>query len=385
MDFNKVNEANKAGENTPAASNINTDKQVIPPVEDGVDKQPANTVGFRDESLDEPYTEKRTITINLVTNYSLYRRVNDKTLPKRMDKIGSCVRSSRTLSSNKGEIESYFPALIGLAPNNENFISRVKAYLNNISVSVDELGKTFDISFFWNRKRDYLRFRAEEEAIETAYMNSDRKGVKELREALEAKITKLNLLESKKYKYGYPIVLDDYLIYRHCLLYKDVAKDIALINSDPSIRFYFKDDQREAERLAKHRQEINSAKGNYVKLLTNSDLFDAVFIQYCVANNINIPNGMAMDTIDKQSHLDKFSTNEPAKFNKLCNDKDITIKSLIEVLISRGEFIRAIHNQNITTPDGEFIGANVKEAVTWFKNPTNSALVSAYKNKLKNI
>ena len=96
MDFNKVNEANKAGENTPAASNINTDKQVIPPVEDGVDKQPANTVGFRDESLDEPYTEKRTITINLVTNYSLYRRVNDKTLPKRMDKIGSCVRSSLT-------------------------------------------------------------------------------------------------------------------------------------------------------------------------------------------------------------------------------------------------------------------------------------------------
>lgn len=32
-----------------------------------------------------------------------------------------------------------------------------------------------------------------------------------------------------------------------------------------------------------------------------------------------------------------------------------------------------------------FIGANVKEAVVWFKNPANSALVSAYKNKLKNI
>lgn len=28
MDFNKVNEANKAGENTPAAANINTDKQI---------------------------------------------------------------------------------------------------------------------------------------------------------------------------------------------------------------------------------------------------------------------------------------------------------------------------------------------------------------------
>ena len=72
MDFNKVGEANKAGENAPAASNENTVKQVIPPVEDGDDNRPNNTVGFRDESLDEPYTEKRTITINLVTNYSLY-------------------------------------------------------------------------------------------------------------------------------------------------------------------------------------------------------------------------------------------------------------------------------------------------------------------------
>lgn len=31
MDFNKVNEANKAGENTPAASNINTDKSGYTP------------------------------------------------------------------------------------------------------------------------------------------------------------------------------------------------------------------------------------------------------------------------------------------------------------------------------------------------------------------
>ena len=31
-------------------------------------------------------------------------------------------------------------------------------------VSYTHLGKTFDISFFWNRKRDYLHFRAEEEA-----------------------------------------------------------------------------------------------------------------------------------------------------------------------------------------------------------------------------
>lgn len=381
MDFSKVNGADEAGANASVASKGTTNSPSNPPVEDGALKSSTEQIN----ELDEPYTERRTVTIQLVINYSLYRKANDKTLPKRRDKIGSCVRSSRTLSSNKGEIEAYFPALIGLAPNNENFITRVKAYLNNIDVAIDELGKTFDTSFHWNHKRDYYRFKKEEEAIENAYLNSDRKGIKELKDALEIKITKLNLLEGEKYKYGYPVVIDDYLIYRHCLLYKDVAKDISLINSDPSIRFYFKDDQREAERIAKQRNEINTAKGNYVKLLINSEQFDSVFIQYCVANNINIPNGMSMDIVDKQSHLDKFSTQEPAKFNKLCNDKDLAIKSLIEILISRGEFIRAIHNQNITTPDGEFIGANVKEAVAWFKNPANTALVNAYKNKLKNI
>ena len=33
----------------------------------------------------------------------------------------------------------------------------------------------------------------------------------------------------------------------------------------------------------------------------------------------------------------------------------------------------------------EYIDANIKEAVVWFKNPANSARVDAWKNKLKHI
>ena len=146
-------------------------------------------------------------------------------------------------------------------------------------------------------------------------------------------------------------------------MYKDVAKDSAFINSDPSIRFYFKDDKREADLQAKMRLELNNAKSNYVKVVGNSELFNSVFIQYCVANNIPVP----------------------VKFNKICNDKDLVIKAFIENLIARNELNRATHNQNITTFDGEFIGANIKEAVAWFKNPANSARVDAWKNKLKHI
>ena len=338
-----------------------------------------------DADLDMAYIDRRSVTISLVTNYSLYRKVNDKTLPKRRDVIGSSIRSSRTLAANKAEIEAYFPNLIGLAPNNQNFISRVKAYLNNISVPVDELGKTLDISFRYNTKRDYLMFKAKEDKIEEAYASVNRQDTIALEEALETKIEDINLLESEKHKYGNPINLPDYLIYRHCLLYRDVAKDTAFINNNPNVRFYFRDNKREADLQAKLRLEINNAKVNYVKIIGNSELFDSVFTQYCVNNNIPVTVGAGMTDIDKQTHLDKYSTQEPVKFNKICNDKDLVIKSFIENLIARGELNRATHNQNITTFDGEFIGANVKEAVAWFKNPANNARVDAWKNKLKHI
>lgn len=337
------------------------------------------------EDLDKPFTDNRSITIALIQNYSLYRKANDKVLPKRRDFIGSSIRSSRVLSSNRAEIEAYFPQLLGLSPNNENFISRLKQYLNNIQVHVDELGVTFDCSFRYDRKRDYLAFKAREDKIEQDYKSANRQNLAELKKALEAKIIALNNLESEKYAYGSPVNIAEYILYRHCLLYRDIAKDTAIISSDPSIRFYFKDDKKEKELQQKLRIEINNAKRNYVEVIGDDDLFDSVYIQYCVLAGLPIVNSLKAERIDKEVQLDKFSVAEPVKFNKIVGDKDLRIKSLIELLISRGEFVRSQFNQNITTADGEFIGANMKEAVVWAKNPDNENVVAAFRNKLKYI
>ena len=334
--------------------------------------------------LDEPYTEERSVTIALVKNYSLYRRANDKTLPKRRDYIGGSVSASRVLSANKDEVETYFPNIVGLAPNNENFITRVKQYLNNIRIPVDELGKTFNVSFFYNKKADYYKIKKEEEKIEDAYLKANRQDTSKLKAALKEKISRLNVLEGTKCKLGHPVDVEEYLMYRHCLLYNDVAKDVALINSDPSIRFYFKDNQKEADKLKKFRIELNKAKVNYVQCLGDDDLFDAIYIQYCVINGLPIISSLAEDIIERQNKLDKFSTEEPVKFNRLCSDKNVRLMAVIEKLIARGELVRSEFNQNITTVDGEFIGANMKEAVAWFNNPNNSSVVNAFHNRLKN-
>ena len=46
------------------------------------------------EDLTQEYTDKRSVTIALVKNYSLYRRANDKALLPRRDFIGSSITSS---------------------------------------------------------------------------------------------------------------------------------------------------------------------------------------------------------------------------------------------------------------------------------------------------
>lgn len=347
--------------------------------------QPVSKQDKPEEDLEEEYTDRRTITISLVKNYSLYRKVNDKVLPKRKDYIGGSIKSSRTLSSNKEEVDTYFPNIIGLSPNDPNFISRVKQYLNNIRIPIDELGRTFDISFHYFHKKDYYKIKAEEEKIEKVYQSANRQNIKNLREALNEKINRLHILESTKCRLGYPINVDEYLMYRHCLLYNDVAKDVALINSDSNIRFYFKDDQKEAEKLRKYRLEVNKAKANYVACLADNDLFDAIYTQYCVQNSLPVISSLAKDRLEREIEIDKFSTNEPIKFNKIFNNKDIRLIANIEKLVARGELIRSQYNQNISTPDGEFIGANIGEAVSYFKNPENASIVNAFINKLKNI
>lgn len=374
-----VNAANTAG--VTGSSPVGNDENNQAPKADKV----LTSKEQKQEELDKPFTYKRSITVSLIQNYSLYRKANDKVLPKKRDYIGSSIRSSQVLASNRAEVEAYFPQLLGISVNNENFVTRLKQYLNNIQVPVNELGVTFDCSFRFNHKRDYFAFKAREEEIEMAYKKANKQSTKDLRAALAIKINDLNNLESEQYAVGSPVNITDYILYRHCLLYRDIAKDTALINYDPFVRFYLKDDAKDKERQQKLRQEINNAKRNYIEVIGDDEVFDAVYIQYCVVAGLPIVNSLLSERMDKESQLDKFSTSEPVKFNSIVKDRDLRIKSLIELLIARGEFVRSQFNQNITTQDGEFIGANMKEAIAWAKNPENENVLAAFKNKLKYI
>lgn len=335
--------------------------------------------------LETEYIDKRQIVIASVLNYSAYRRINMAALGKPRNTIGSSVNSVRKLMSNKGEVEHYFPELVGVASNNPEFITRVKNYLNNIFFDVRDTERTIDVSFRYRHKKDYLEIHKAEEKIWETYNAVDRSNTAKLYEAAVIRDNDLFILESKKYQYGDPLNLEQYILYRHCLNYPDVAKDEAFINSNANLRFYIKDKNKEEVRKNKLIKEQQAALRHLVELQASPVKTNAVYVEYCIYSGISLSDGLSKTALIQSKELMDFATINPRKFNEFINDKNLLDKAFIETLITRGELVRSDFNQQISTPDGEFIGANINEAISYFKNPNNAGLKTKLENKLKLI
>ena len=349
----------------------------------GAGKTVVESQAAKEAELNSPYTDKRNVTIAPVQQFSAYRRANIKSMPPRRNIIGSSISSTRILSSNKDEVEKYFPQIIGISPNNPEFVTRVKAYLSNISFNVQDAGSTLNISFTYDKKKDYLTIKEKEEKINAKRESVARNNTAAIKEAVKVWTQEINDLESEKAKYGHPDNIEEYLLYRHCLLYRDVAKDISLINSDSSLRFYIRDENKEAERAKRLVDERRKAMRNFLALESSDKKRNAVFIQMTVNNGGNIAEAMLKTSDQQVSALMTYLNDSPDKFNDLFEDKNVEMKSFIEALIARGELIRPEYNQQISTADGTFIGSNMNEAVAYFNNPTNKPVLEAMQNKYK--
>lgn len=349
----------------------------------GAGKTVVESQAAKEAELNSPYTDKRNVTIAPVQQFSAYRRANIKSMPPRRNIIGSSISSTRILSSNKDEVEKYFPQIIGISPNNPEFVTRVKAYLSNISFNVQDAGSTLNISFTYDKKKDYLTIKEKEEKINAKRESVARNNTAAIKEAVKVWTQEINDLESEKAKYGHPDNIEEYLLYRHCLLYRDVAKDISLINSDSSLRFYIRDENKEAERAKRLVDERRKAMRNFLALESSDKKRNAVFIQMTVNNGGNIAEAMLKTPDQQVSALMTYLNDSPDKFNDLFEDKNVEMKSFIEALIARGELIRPEYNQQISTADGTFIGSNMNEAVAYFNNPTNKPVLEAMQNKYK--
>ena len=327
--------------------------------------------------LDEEYTEVKKVIIASIARVSAYRAINSLAIGKPKTVIGSSINSTRKLIANKGEVEAYYPELVGMSANNPDFITTVKRYLSNIQIVVDGQ-KELDASFVYHHKKDYLDIKSKLDAVEAKY-NSSNKTEKDA----SLRNDEINRIESTKYKYGYPINYAEYIAYRHCLLYSEVAKDTSFIGGNPNLRFYIKDVAKEKEREKKRLNAAKEAMTNFIKVIGSPEKTLAVYVAYLTYKNYNVAIGLAKDESERERELIAFVNEDPIKFNSFVNDKNIQVKCFVELCIARGELVRSDLNQQISTPEGQFIGENMNAAVAYFNNPNNAGLKTQLENKMK--
>lgn len=257
--------------------------------------------------------------------------------------IGSAFNKSggilRGLTNDEENL--YLPKILGISPQNVDWTKATENYWKNIRKLVPHgLGLKLEVGFAYPDE-------------ETADKTED----------AFAKTSDFRYKES----YGYPINIEDYIIYRYSLVYGAVANSIDDVDASPKIRFYI---YSKAKELADNYTAFSSRKKAY-------EHFFAMLGDKPVKQQMLILFGEPSHTVDQMDNrdidiiLEGYATRESSRFCRLAADKDLALRAFIEKAIEKQKLYRAPNTDIIYFNDNP-IGNNIKEVVTYLKDPKNS-------------
>lgn len=348
------------------------DKKADPTIEEAAEAlalQLNGGKGLANDSL----IARRFITICAVPRRSAFRVMNDKVLEERIENIGSSIGAKKALMQDAYMLAKYFPALTGTSYNANDFLTKVGAWLDNISVAVRSTGsgKTLDLSFKYDSAELMKEHEEKRDVLDAAYDKSEKGDYNKRKAALADYIRRLMTLELAKCHVGTPVELEQYVVWLHCLFYNDVCKEQSLLSDTPGARLFVKNEAKEkAQRTAKQHAR-RKALANYLAIMDNKDDMNEVVVILCANKNIPYQQILGKTETDIDIFLSKIANDEPELLNKVYNDPNKRLHSMIERAIRAGRLRKSDLNQQITDTDGVTIGSNMTEAIAYFKHPAN--------------
>lgn len=365
-------------------------------------------------------TSNKKIYIKVRPTNNAYSKANkDRIKEAQINRtIGSSRSAVNKMIANSEEQASIMKDIINVSPTSSSWNEELANYWNSLSVDISETGKELEVGFTYDIssidkqtyitkinsgisvEKDKLISDADlEKYIETRINNiidsfksrletaSNIKDPvlrdKQMDEAYKLKYDQLVDIESERFKVGKPIEPFDYMLYRWCLIYRDVANEKSLMSKSPKIRFYLhsKDDIKK-EVKAKQTNERNRIK-LLVKVTESIDSMENLIYAMGESGNVKDMN----DDTAVYEFVEKLSKLREEDFIVTANDPDLNIIGEIEKYISVGILTRTLGSKVIYNPlsDETPIGGNVQEAVMYFKNKANAGVISDFKTKYKNL
>lgn len=182
---------------------------------------------------------------------------------------------------------------------------------------------------------------------------------------------------------NFPIVLKDYLAYRHLIGSSEVAESEFEAKRNPIKKFYLVD----PDKVSGEAVSINKLEDEVLQLYFKHKDDDLKVDMILSLMNVSGVYNMKKD--DKQIKLKEFATRRPNlneyqqkemynKFKSVATDKDLETKYLITSLIG-AQVLEKVGTAILFKETGEKIGDTVKEAVLFLNNAKNTR----FTNKLR--
>lgn len=345
-----------------------------------------------------------------------YAYANKKVLLEPPRRIGSSISSVNKMLSKSEEQSEIMKDIISISPNSANWNEMLKLYWDSISEEIPENGRKLDISFTYdinsqskikyinsinsNIKSEKAKLKTDEdlqhyiddrlEQVDSNF-NKNIKALSSIKdekavfiaqnEAYKIKYMSLINIESERYKVGTPNTPVDYMLYRYCLVYKDVANEQSLVNKSPNIRFYLHSEQ-DIKKYKKHKHQLETNRiSAYLKAC--NDISTVENIIYALGFGDSMPD----NDVDKFTFLNEKSVQMTDKFIRIASNKHLKTIGLIEKYIKQS-IIRRLEGSQVIV-DGidpsNILGSNIEEVISWFSNTSNNAIISDYAIRFKSI
>lgn len=285
--------------------------------------------------------------------------INDTSYPRR---LGSSVNAVKAITIQGGMLKAIMPSILGLDPSSQtpfDWEKAVQQYWHGLSVDVYVGGLPIEVGFNFD-------FYDTSKVANVERLRKESKLALETEQELGQYVIN-NVDPSSWYLYGTPINAADFLLWRYCINYRDVANKPDS-NKGSKVRFYIHDELEFINKRKAGFASLKKAQALYFNMLSDKKLkYDILWVD---KQSIS-----GMDEDDVDMYLDTFSRNRPDKFIEVATDTNLTLKARIERYIAAGVLKRYTHSGIIVdgTDSSVVIGNNLDEAVTYFvtESPVN--------------
>lgn len=254
------------------------------------------------------------------------------------------------------EERKYLKDLLNVDPADLKWREATNIYWNNIRVGVPptyngEKGLMLEIGF------NYESTAEAERVAELLLKVSDHEERVAIKEAAK----------------GYPINVENYLLYRYCLVYSRVANDMASIYSSPKIEFYlFSEAQEMNEKEAKRKLRGRAFKA-YSDNMDNEEIVNYILHTFAV-------EAKKLDKTGKLIRFEELSLEQPKEFVAAIKNPDLQLNAMLQEALIAGILRKLPNTETIYFGDSDLLGNSTQEAISFLKS--NEARSTTVRNNV---